>query len=195
MTKRNSPWNNTKAAAAGASLTANRHVCASPEVWKIFIQKMLASNYVYASLQVDLDKAFIIMDDSFTTSAGSGGQRIPFNQNLAISCWTEKELDVEVCIAPNLVCSDAKQTCGGGDNISAAGLYPQIWNGTHIFRCFWYILWWSKISTKCTSIRTPCVFNGPDPNISPFSSRHIGKSPSPKSSCFHYVFKRKWVPK
>ena len=32
----NSPWKNTRFAAAKASLTANRHVCASQKVWNLF---------------------------------------------------------------------------------------------------------------------------------------------------------------
>jgi len=107
MVKKGSAWANTRLAAAKASLTANRHVCASPSV--------------------DLDKAFIIMDDSFATSAAdTASDRIPFDEDRPVSCWSEDELDVEVCIAPNLVCAEAKQTAGGGDNISAAGLFPQI---------------------------------------------------------------------
>lgn len=52
-----------------------------------------------------------------------------------VACWSEAidagaeggpSVEVEICIAPNLVCSEAKQTAGGGDNISAAGLFPQI---------------------------------------------------------------------
>lgn len=78
------------------------------------------------SFQVDIEKAFIIMDDSFSTSVQEGSTRIPFNQEMAVSCWIEDDIDVEVCIAPNLVCSEAKQTAGGGDNVSAAALFPQI---------------------------------------------------------------------
>ena len=104
MSVKGSAWKNVRIAAAKASLTANRHVCANPEV--------------------DLKKAFIIMDDSFSVSAVKGAERIPFDSSKPIACWSEDE--VEVCVAPNLVCSEAKQTAGGGDNISAAGLYPQI---------------------------------------------------------------------
>jgi ADP-dependent glucokinase len=38
LTVKNSPWRNSKAAAAKASLTANRHVCGTKEVsllWKL----------------------------------------------------------------------------------------------------------------------------------------------------------------
>jgi len=108
MVKRGSSWKNTRIAAAKASLTANRHVCASK--W------------------IDLDKAFIIMDDSFSTTAAEGADavRIPFDDKRPVACWAEDDLDIDICIAPNLVCSEAKQTAGGGDNISAAGLVLQV---------------------------------------------------------------------
>ena len=66
------------------------------------------------------------MDDSFSTSASEKGTRVAFDEKRPVACWAETELDVEICIAPNLVCAEAKQTAGGGDNISAAGLAPQI---------------------------------------------------------------------
>jgi len=108
MVKRGSSWKNTRIAAAKASLTANRHVCASK--W------------------IDLDKAFIIMDESFSTTAAEGADavRIPFDDKRPVACWAEDDLDIDICIAPNLVCSEAKQTAGGGDNISAAGLVLQV---------------------------------------------------------------------
>ncbi len=62
MVRVGSAWKGTALGAAKAALTANRHVCASPVV--------------------DLDKAFIIMDDSFATSAEAGAEatvRIPFD--------------------------------------------------------------------------------------------------------------------
>ena len=57
------------------------------------------------------------------------GDRVPFNENRPVACWLEVlqgEREVEFCLAPNLVCSEAKQTAGGGDNISASGLIVQI---------------------------------------------------------------------
>ena len=105
MTARGSAWVNTGAAAVKASLTAHRHVCAESRVLP--------------------EKSFLIMDDSFTTSQ-TGGRRIPFDNNRPLSCWEEEELDVVICVAPVLVCSEAVQTAGGGDNISAAGLVVQI---------------------------------------------------------------------
>ncbi|XP_015587961.1 ADP-dependent glucokinase [Cephus cinctus] len=108
---KSSSWKNTMSAAAKASLTANRHVCGSNDV--------------------DLQKATLIMDDSFSTSLKSG-KRIPLNLENPVSCWDEilkvdeNNVAVEVCVAPVLVCTQASQTAGGGDNISSAGLVPQI---------------------------------------------------------------------
>lgn len=82
-------------------------------------------------LQVDVQKAMLIMDDSFSTSI-KAGKRIPLDIERPVSCWDEvlkidnDDISVEVCVAPVLVCTQASQTAGGGDNISSAGLVPQI---------------------------------------------------------------------
>ncbi|XP_028292085.1 ADP-dependent glucokinase [Gouania willdenowi] len=99
-----SQWKNTMSATAKASLTANRHVCGSNDI--------------------DLSKARLIMDDSFSISREEGSQRIPLQETKPVSCWNEE--DYEICVAPVLVCTDVYQTAGGGDNISAAGLVLQI---------------------------------------------------------------------
>lgn len=71
------------------------------------------------------------MDDSFTTSKISG-KRIAMNVQKPVSCWDEiiknnkQDIPVEICVAPVLVCTEASQTAGGGDNISSAGLVLQI---------------------------------------------------------------------
>lgn len=103
MTAKGSSWKNTMSATAKASLTANRHVC--------------GSNFIYT------EKARILMDDSFTTSR-EDGSRMPFHADRPVTCWSED--DVDICIAPNLVCTDIVQTGGGGDNISSAGLVLQV---------------------------------------------------------------------
>ncbi|XP_014206884.1 ADP-dependent glucokinase [Copidosoma floridanum] len=111
LTVKGSSWKNTMAAAAKASLTAHRHVCSTN--------------------RIDLQKATLIMDDSFTTSIISG-TRIPLNVEEPVACWNEtfhvlgKRIEVDVCVAPVLVCTEASQTAGGGDNISSAGLVLQI---------------------------------------------------------------------
>ena len=74
---------------------------------------------------VTAEKSFLIMDDSFLTSQ-KGGKRVPFVDSRPLTCWDEEDLDITVCLAPVLVCSQAVQTAGGGDNISAAGLVVQI---------------------------------------------------------------------
>ncbi|MGH0190444.1 UNVERIFIED_CONTAM: hypothetical protein FKN15_046101 [Acipenser sinensis] len=99
-----SPWKNTMSATAKASLTANRHVCGSPDI--------------------NPSKAKLIMDDSFSISRQEGSQRMPLLETKPVTCW--EEADYEVCVAPVLVCTDVYQTAGGGDNVSAAGLVLQI---------------------------------------------------------------------
>jgi len=105
LTAKGSPWKNSGAAAVKASLTAHRHVCANKEVKP--------------------ENSFLIMDDSFTTSK-VGGKRVPFINSRPLTCWDEEDNSITICIAPVLVCAQAVQTAGGGDNISAAGLIVQI---------------------------------------------------------------------
>ncbi|WAR18260.1 ADPGK-like protein [Mya arenaria] len=105
LTQKGSDWKNTMAAAAKASLTANRHVC--------------GSNYI------DMEKAKLLMDESFSTTARvEEASKIPLEENRPVSCWSEEEFDI--CLAPVLVCTEVFQTGGGGDNISSAGLLYQI---------------------------------------------------------------------
>ncbi|XP_066588073.1 ADP-dependent glucokinase [Prorops nasuta] len=111
FTVKNSIWKNTMAAAAKASLTAHRHVCATSNV--------------------DVRKATLIMDESFSTST-IDGTRMSLNLDKPVSCWdevlkiNEDKIYIEACVAPVLVCTEASQTAGGGDNISSAGLVLQI---------------------------------------------------------------------
>ena len=104
MTTKGSSWKHTMSATAKASLVANRHTC--------------GSNNIHP------DKAKILMDDSFLTSRGGEGLRMPFQPERPVSCWAEDRF--EICIAPVLVCTEVVQTAGGGDNISSAGLVLQI---------------------------------------------------------------------
>ncbi|XP_063957589.1 ADP-dependent glucokinase-like [Lytechinus pictus] len=104
LTTEGSAWKNTMSAAAKASLTAHRHVCASSEV--------------------DMAKSRLIMDDSFSVSQEDGSRKIPLEVDKPVSCW--KEEDYEICVAPVLVCTQVHRTAGGGDNISSAGLSVQI---------------------------------------------------------------------
>lgn len=104
MIKKNSLWKNSMSAAAKAALTAHRHTCGSDEI--------------------DAAKAKLIMDDSFTTSRGENSKKILFETKNPVACWEEN--DIEICVAPVLVCTEVLQTGGGGDNVSSAGLVLQI---------------------------------------------------------------------
>ncbi|XP_074650217.1 ADP-dependent glucokinase-like [Tubulanus polymorphus] len=106
LTTKGTGWKNTMSAAAKAALTAHRHVCGEKNV--------------------DTAKARIIMDESFSTSKENigTGKRIPLDVHKPVSCWDED--DYTICIAPVLVCTKVKQTAGGGDNISSAGLVLQL---------------------------------------------------------------------
>lgn len=117
-----SQWKNVKNAAAKASLTAHRHVCGTNVV--------------------NPEASFLILDESFSTFINSSNiddissnapKRIKFNSADPVSCWNENisidynhVINVEICVAPVLVCKVARQTVGAGDNISAAGLILQI---------------------------------------------------------------------
>ncbi|XP_062544074.1 ADP-dependent glucokinase [Armigeres subalbatus] len=110
---KDSKWKHTKNAAAKASLTAHRHVC--------------------ASTIVNPDAAYRLLDDSFATSTQEGANRIPFSEADPVSCWDETitfggqpPVEIHICVAPVLICKVAKQTAGAGDNISGAGLILQI---------------------------------------------------------------------
>ena len=105
MTHKSALWKNSMSATAKAALVAHRHTC--------------GSNFVHT------DKSRILMDDSFLTSRESGGWRVPFQPDRPVSCW-EEEGDIEICLAPVLVCTEVVQTGGGGDNVSSAGLVLQI---------------------------------------------------------------------
>ncbi|XP_078046764.1 ADP-dependent glucokinase [Augochlora pura] len=111
FTVKGSVWKNTMAAAAKASLTAHRHVCATSNV--------------------DVKKVALMLDDSFSTSI-TDGTRIALDINKPVSCWDEvlktgtEDIAIHVCVAPVLVCTEAVQTAGGGDNVSSAGLILQI---------------------------------------------------------------------
>jgi len=76
-------WPHSDIAAAKASLTAYRHVCATP--------------------QVDPDKAKLIMDDSFSVSRAEGSSsRVVMEPQRPVSCWAED--DIQLCVAPVIVC-------------------------------------------------------------------------------------------
>nr|CAH8830221.1 unnamed protein product [Trichobilharzia regenti] len=132
-------WPFTRAAVAKASLIAHRHTCA-------------ASSIDPVKTRLLVDDSFAVTADPITwKSALQNNNQIPrikFNHSEPVACWTEPEpriqsehnqsdlensirelpfdTQIEICIAPVLVCSQVKQTAGAGDNISAAALRTQI---------------------------------------------------------------------
>ncbi|XP_054153267.1 ADP-dependent glucokinase-like [Oppia nitens] len=114
LTKKGSDWKELMASSAKAALTAHRHTCGS-EV-------------------IDINKAKLIMDESFsTTRSDKNKRRIGFNVQKPVNCWDEKIFhnrdgfhEVSICVAPVLVCTKVLQTGGGGDNVSAAGIVLQV---------------------------------------------------------------------
>ncbi|PAA92548.1 hypothetical protein BOX15_Mlig009787g2 [Macrostomum lignano] len=117
LTRSNSRWVNSRSAAARAALVAHRFTCSVPDV--------------------DVDRAKLLMDDSFAISEMPGAFRRTFNASEPVSCWTEpvapgadgrsqSSETLALCVAPGLVCTRVRQTGGAGDNISAAGLSPQV---------------------------------------------------------------------
>lgn len=112
MTVKSFEWRNTKQSAAKASLRASRHVCGTETL--------------------NPESFSVILDKEFASSRKSPLKKIPIKENDVVSCWTEilrtgyESVEVEFCVAPNLVCTRAIQTAGAGDSISAAGLILQI---------------------------------------------------------------------
>jgi ADP-dependent glucokinase len=121
MTRVGSNWKNSLTSSVKAALTAHRYTCGSDEI--------------------DMAKAKLIMDESYTTSKEGSRRRIPFNPKHPVVCWQEdilvddtsnptshtstKTETIEICVAPVLVCTKVRQTGGAGDNVSAAGLIFQ----------------------------------------------------------------------
>jgi ADP-dependent glucokinase len=102
-------WPNGRAAVAKAALTANRHTCGSN--------------------QIDVSRAKLLLDSVIEIS---DTEWLELSGQNPVACWTESaehggyDVDVEICLAPVIVCTNVTQTVGGGDNVSAAGLVLQI---------------------------------------------------------------------
>lgn len=114
MVSNDSEWRYTKNAAAKAALTAHRHVCHT----KI----------------VNPAAGDLLMDESFSTiNFDTKKVRMYVDASNPVACWLdeipcdrENVVKLNICVAPVLVCKEAQQTAGAGDNISAAGLILQI---------------------------------------------------------------------
>lgn len=81
---------------------------------------LTATRYVCGDESIDSSKIKMILDESFSSSAIPGSQRIPIIDSTPVSCWPDGPY--EICLAPVLVCTQIKQTGGGGDNLTGVGL-------------------------------------------------------------------------
>lgn len=105
-----SKWKHIRSSAAKASLVAHRHVC--------------QTNYV------NPENSMLILDDSFATSLHTNEtdsnlrpERVHIDKNKPVGCWKEdisidkdNSIVVKICIAPNMICKEAKKTVGAGGN-------------------------------------------------------------------------------
>ena len=98
-----SAWEKPRVAAAKASLVATRHTCNQIDI-----------NLDYVTL--DIPGSYSPRD-----TADSAGEMDVENP---VQCWIEE--GTKICVAPLLVCTKIMHTSGGGDNISGAGLVPQL---------------------------------------------------------------------
>lgn len=116
MTESGSDWRNSRSAAAKAAMTAHRYVCGTDFV--------------------NPESAHLLLDGEFSVADEKGREtKLTVTEKDPVQCWKESItidnlkqslIQVEVCVAPVLVCRIAKWTTGAGDNISAAGLVVQI---------------------------------------------------------------------
>lgn len=81
---------------------------------------LTATRYVCGDESIDSNKIRMILDESFASSSIPGSRRIPIIDNTPVSCWPDGPY--EICLAPVLVCTQIKQTGGGGDNLTGVGL-------------------------------------------------------------------------
>jgi len=107
MVRQGSGWRKTMTATAYSALVAHRHVCQTDDI--------------------DLANTRLLMDDSFSRSI-TGSDRVQLDPERPVSCWSETVAgdQFKICVSPVLVCTKVKQTAGGGDNITGAGLFVQI---------------------------------------------------------------------
>lgn len=119
-----SGWRHTRNAAAKAALTAYRRVCQSTIVNPESATMVLDDSFSLGERAAD-----VVVEDG---DAAAVGGRMYWNVSDMVTCWRERPhiggavVEVEVCVAPVLVCRVARQTAGAGDSISAAGLILQI---------------------------------------------------------------------
>ncbi|KAA3675393.1 ADP-dependent glucokinase [Paragonimus westermani] len=140
-------WPFNRAAVAKASLIANRHTCASSAIDPVRTRLLMDDSFaVTADPQRWRSALHGAGDIGWDKRTPDHVPRIHFNATDPVTCWSEPEPDltnteesrlseyftpsrfetqIEVCVAPVLVCSEVRQTVGAGDNISAGALRVQ----------------------------------------------------------------------
>ena len=97
---------------------------------------MTAYRHTCGSAAVDMSRAKLLLREteliSMQLGTAAGQYEVHFTGHHPVACWHEPasessvDVDVDICVAPVLVCTHVIQTVGGGDNISAAALALQI---------------------------------------------------------------------
>ncbi|KAF6775742.1 hypothetical protein AHF37_05389 [Paragonimus kellicotti] len=140
-------WPFNRAAVAKASLIANRHTCASSAIDPVKTRLLMDDSFaVTADPQRWKSALYGTGDIGWDRRTPDFVPRIHFNATNPVTCWSEPEPDltnteelqqsayfttsrfetqIEICVAPVLVCSEVRQTVGAGDNISAGALRVQ----------------------------------------------------------------------
>ena len=98
-----SAWKKPRVAAAKASLVATRHTCNQTDI--------------------NLDYVKLEMPESYSPR-DTADTAVEMDAENPVQCWIEG--GTKICVAPLLVCTKIMHTSGGGDNISGAGLVPQL---------------------------------------------------------------------
>ena len=91
--------------------------CSSKKIsWKYCSPKLITPTSAF--LNIKFSRSVVGMAEG----------RVHLNPERPVSCWEETVAgdQLKFCVSPVLVCTKVKQTAGGGDNITGAGLYAQI---------------------------------------------------------------------
>lgn len=98
------------------------------------ISALVAHRYVCQTQMINPESVALILDDSFSTSVDAVKvQRVLIEPQTPVPCWSETLqitmqtfVDIEICVAPVLVCRVARKPAEAGDNISSVGLSQQL---------------------------------------------------------------------
>lgn len=122
----NKMWPNIEQAAAKASVTAVRHICQNDQVTEASAKILLDDSFRTSSV---FEQQLNLSEESILDEHGNP-KRVYLHENNPVTCWQENDpligKRIKICLAVGLVCTEVKQTAGGGDNISAGALAAQL---------------------------------------------------------------------